>query len=79
MKNTPAQNTMNFFEAYLTVPIVASMYVAYKWWHRTPFMRVGDMDLHTGMRELDLAELLAEERVERAKWPKWKKAYKVFC
>ncbi|MCJ1356422.1 MAG: glyceraldehyde-3-phosphate dehydrogenase 1 [Icmadophila ericetorum] len=78
-KNTPAQNTMNFFEAYLTVPIVAIMYLAYKWWHKTPFMRVGDMDLHTGMRELDLAELLAEERAEKAKWPRWKRAYKVFC
>jgi len=37
------------------------------------------MDLHTGIRELNLAELVAEERAERASWPKWKKAYKFLC
>jgi amino acid transporter len=37
------------------------------------------MDLHTGIRDLNLAELVAEEKAERALWPKWKRVYKLFC
>lgn len=71
--------TMNFFEAYLAAPIVIAFYIPYKLYYRTPFLRARDMDLHTGVRELNLAELVAEERAERASWPKWKKAYKFLC
>ncbi|KAI9809862.1 MAG: hypothetical protein M1825_000295 [Sarcosagium campestre] len=70
---------MNWFEAYLAAPIVLLCYIGYKIWYRTPFVRAKNMDLKTGIRELNLAELLAEERAEKATWPKWKKAYKVFC
>ena len=69
----------NFFEAYLAVPIVLVFYVSYKFMFRTSFMKCVDMDLHTGMRQLPLAELIAEEKTEKAAWPKWKKAYKVMC
>lgn len=71
--------TMNFFEAYLAAPIVIAFYIPYKLYYRTPFLRARDMDLQTGVRELNLAELVAEERAERASWPKWKKAYKFLC
>jgi amino acid transporter len=37
------------------------------------------MDLHTGIRDLNLAELIAEENAEKATWPRWKKIYKLFC
>lgn len=37
------------------------------------------MDLHTGIRELNISELIEEERAERAMWPKWKRAYKFCC
>lgn len=37
------------------------------------------MDLHTGMRDLNIAELIEEERADRAAWPTWKKVYKFFC
>ena len=71
--------TKNFFQAYMAVPIVLAFYIAYKIHYRTPFMRCKDMDLKTGVRELNLQELFAEEAVERAAWPKWKKAYKFLC
>lgn len=71
--------TQNFFQAYLAVPIVLAFYIPYKLYYKTPFMRCKDMDLKTGIRELNLAELKEEERLERATWPKWKKAYKIFC
>ena len=71
--------TKNFFAAYLTAPIVLVFYLGYKVYYKTPIMKSKDMDLQTGMRELNLQELLAEEEVEKAAWPKWKKAYKLFC
>ena len=77
--NSAGANTENFFEAYLAAPIVIVFYLGYKIWYRTPFMRTRDMDLVTGMRDLDVAALIAEEHAERAAWPRWKKVYKFFC
>ena len=37
------------------------------------------MDLNTGRRDLDIRELIEEERAEQAKWPAWKKLYHWFC
>ncbi|KAL8922955.1 MAG: hypothetical protein Q9208_004917 [Pyrenodesmia sp. 3 TL-2023] len=70
---------VNFFQAYLAVPVVLICYVTYKIIYRTPFMRCKNMDLKTGVRDLNLAELLWDEKQERASWPKWKKAYKFLC
>lgn len=64
-----------FFSIYLTVPVVFAFYIPYKIIYKTPFVRSADMDLVTGRREMDLDSLLAEERAERAAWPKWKKMY----
>ena len=69
----------NFFELYLAVPVVLLFYVPYKLLYKTPFMRAKDMDLKRGRRELNLRELLLEEDLEKATWPKWKKAYKLVC
>ncbi|KAL8730448.1 MAG: hypothetical protein Q9166_004086 [cf. Caloplaca sp. 2 TL-2023] len=69
----------NFFQAYLAVPVVLLCYIVYKVTYRTPFMRCKEMDLSTGVRELNLGELKAEEEYERSTWPKWKKAYKFLC
>ena len=76
---TASELVMNFFEVYLAAPVVLLFYFVYKIYYRTPFVRSHNMDLHTGIRELNLPELLAEERAERAAWPKWKKAYKFLC
>ena len=69
----------SFFEAYLAAPIVIIMYLGYKFWMRTPFIRTADVDLHSGRRDLDISELIAEERAERASWPRWKRTYKLLC
>ncbi len=71
--------TENWFKGCLALPVVLAFYIYYKIRYRTPFMRCQNMDLRTGVRELNLQELLAEEEVEKAAWPKWKKAYKFLC
>lgn len=73
------QLVRNFFGLYLAFPVILVFYIAYKIVYRTPFIRSHNMDLYTGIRELNLAELIAEERLERAAWPRWKKMYKFFC
>jgi amino acid transporter len=78
-KMTASQLVSNFFMAYLAAPVVIICYVLYKFWYRTSIMRSHNMDLHTGIRDLNLAELVAEEKAERATWPRWKKTYKLFC
>ncbi|OJJ42945.1 hypothetical protein ASPZODRAFT_136807 [Penicilliopsis zonata CBS 506.65] len=69
----------NFFSAYLAAPVVLVSYIPYKLWYRTPFMRARDMDLDTGRRDLDVQDLIAQERAEQAAWPTWKKVYNFFC
>ena len=77
--NTPTENISSFFQAYLAAPIVLAFYLPYKIWFRTPFMRTHEMDVTTGMRELNIRELLIEERKEQAEWPRWKRWYKLLC
>jgi hypothetical protein len=43
---------------------------------RRQFKRVGDTDITSGRREMDLSGILGEERAERARWHWWKKAWK---
>lgn len=78
-ENSPSKTATNFFQAYLAVPIVFFFYIVYKVWYRPPIMRSSTMDLVSGRRELDLTQILAEERAEQANWPWWKKAYKTVC
>ncbi|EPS44077.1 hypothetical protein H072_1931 [Dactylellina haptotyla CBS 200.50] len=68
-----------FFSTYLCVPVILSCYLGYKLWFKTKWIKLEDIDLATGRRELDLAALLADEREERASWPAWKRFYKLFC
>jgi len=76
---TTSELVEEFFLAYLATPIVIICYVVYKIWYRTSVMRSHNMDLHTGIRDLNLVELIAEEHAEQATWPRWKKIYKLFC
>jgi yeast amino acid transporter len=69
----------NWFEAYLSAPIILLFFVVFKFWKKTKFKRIADIDITSGRRELDLKEILAEERAEAAKWPWWKKAWKFAC
>jgi len=68
-----------FFSVYLALPVTIAFYLPYKLWFRTPVVRSHNMDLVTGIRELNIQALIEEEREEQRKWPKWKKVYKFFC
>ena len=76
---TASERVQSWFEAYLAFPIVLICYIVYKIVYKTRFLRAHEIDVTSGKRELNLAELLAEERAEQAKWPRWKKIYKTFC
>ena len=76
---TASELTVNWFQAYLAAPIVTLFFLFYKFWFKTKVQRTRDIDLHSGKRDLDLTYLLAEERAERAIWPRWKKVYKFLC
>ena len=76
---TTGELVESWFMAYLAAPVVIIFYVVYKFWRKTPFVRSHNMDLHTGVRDLNIAELIEEERIERQSWSPWKRYYKLFC
>lgn len=76
---SPSDLAQGFFLAYLAFPIVLLFYFPYKFWFRTPFMRSMDIDLKTGRREIDTAELIEADRQEWLAYPAWKRVYKTFC
>lgn len=76
---TTREKVTNFFQVYLAFPIVIAFYLGCKLYYRTPIMRAHNMDLRSGVRELNIEALLAEEKAERAAWPAWKKVYKFLC
>ncbi|EGX45358.1 hypothetical protein AOL_s00170g65 [Orbilia oligospora ATCC 24927] len=71
----------NFFQNYLAAFIILLFYLGYKFWKRdwSWYIKLEDIDLVTGRRELNLGETLRKEREERAGWPTWKKAWHWFC
>lgn len=69
----------NFFEVYLAAPIIIAFYLGYKIVNKTKIRRIKDIDITSGRREMNLAEILAEERAIQAKWPMWKKIYRTIC
>jgi len=69
----------SFFEGYLSFPIVVMFYVVFKLVKKTKIRKLHEIDVVSGQRELNLPQLLEEERIERQSWPKWKKVYKFFC
>ncbi|KND89431.1 General amino-acid permease GAP1 [Tolypocladium ophioglossoides CBS 100239] len=69
----------NFFLKYLGVPIIITFYLSHKFFYRTSYVRVRDMDVDTGRRDFNLPILVAQEEEERATWPRWKRFYKFIC
>jgi len=78
-KMSVGKRVENFFLAFLALPVVLVFFLVYKVWYRTSLLRTADMDLHTGMRDINITELLEQEREEKRAWPKWKKMYKFLC
>jgi amino acid transporter len=75
---TISELVISFFSSYLAAPIVILFYVSYKFYYKTPIMRAKNIDLKTGMRELNSGSIMTE-RDDPATWPKWKVIYKAFC
>ena len=70
----------SFFLAYLAAPVILIFYFGHKIYFKTPWaVKLEDIDLDTGRRDLNTKEMVIEEQKERDSWPKWKKAYKAFC
>lgn len=76
---TASERVKNFFEVYLAAPLVIVFYVVFKLVRKTKIKRIQDIDIVSGRREMDLQEILAEERAIQAKWPWWKKVYRTIC
>ena len=76
---TGSELAIHFFQAYLAAPVVIIMYLGHKLWIRPKIVRTRDMNVFTGKREINVKDLLKEERVDKKAWPRWRKLYKFFC
>lgn len=56
----------NFLAAYITIPIILGLYAGHKLWFRTRFARrIEDIDVTTGVREMDELAAMDKPRVPR--------------
>lgn len=76
---TASERVENFFQAYLAAPVVLTCFIGYKLVFKTKFRKLHEIDITSGRREMNLAELLEQERAEQKLWPRWKKIYKFIC
>ncbi|CDK24669.1 unnamed protein product [Kuraishia capsulata CBS 1993] len=77
-------NAADFFESYLTVPVLIAFYVFHKLWKRnwSWFIRAKDIDVDTGRREVDIELLkqeIAEEKAFIASKPFYYRLWHVWC
>ncbi|KAI9733445.1 MAG: hypothetical protein M1818_007193 [Claussenomyces sp. TS43310] len=70
---------MDFFEAYLAMPVVVVFYACYKVYYRTKWIRIDEIDLNTGRSELESELFRNKMRVDQTEWPKWKILYRTLC
>lgn len=70
-----------FFQSYLAAFIIFLFYIGYKIVRRdwSFYVKIQDIDLQSGRRELNLGPELEKEREEQAQWPAWKKFWHWFC
>jgi amino acid transporter len=78
-RESVAERTADFFEAYLAFPVVVICYVVYKFWYRTKWVNFKDIDLKTGRNEFESELIRQRWREDRSMWPRWKKIYKTMC
>jgi len=69
-----------FFESYLAGPVVIMFFIGYKLYYRqwTLGVKLSEINIDEGRREVDLDAFRAEmdaERAEKAAWPWWKKIW----
>lgn len=76
---TAGERVKSWFEAYISGIIIALCYIIFKIVKRTKFHKVNEIDVTSGRREMNLKEILEEERAVQAQWPRWKKIWKTIC
>lgn len=59
--------------------LILVFYVVHKTVHRTRYVRSGRVDLDTGRQNYNVLLLEAQEKQHRARWPRWKRIYKILC
>lgn len=74
----------DFFESYLSLPVVLVMYIGHKCYKRNwkLFIRAENIDIDTGRREVDIEALkmeLVEERAVLASKSLWIRSYYFWC
>lgn len=68
-----------FFEGNLALVVVIVFYIGFKVYKKSSVRRLANIDIFSGRRELDLQQILADERAARAQWPWWKKVWNTMC
>jgi yeast amino acid transporter len=76
---TSGQVAENFFIKFMGAPIILIFYIGHKIYYRTSIVKIHDLDVDTGRRDFNVPILMAQEKEERANWPKWKKFYRWMC
>lgn len=74
-----AELVKSWFMAYLSGVIILFTFIGFKLIKRTRFHRFDEIDITSGRREMNLKEVLEEERAMQAQWPRWKKIWNMFC
>lgn len=68
-----------FFLGFLAVPVVLVFYLSHKIWKKQGIVKISEMDLVTGRRELDSQALKDAEKAEYNALPMYKKWGAWFC
>jgi amino acid transporter len=62
----------SFFKQFLAAPVVLAFWIIGWLWKREPFLRTKDIDVDTGLREIDWEEV-RRHREEVAAMPAWRR------
>lgn len=74
---TSSERVVNFFQSYLAFPIVIVCYIAHKLWAKTKVIKVSEIDITTGRRDIIPLDVLRREREEAAQAPLGKKIWRM--
>ncbi|KAH7367427.1 amino acid permease [Plectosphaerella cucumerina] len=72
-------NAGNFVAAYILLPLFPIIYLGFKWWNKTHFVRSDEADLYQGRRrDLDEAREIQTGEFDGKALPFWKRLWKNF-
>lgn len=65
-----------FFKSYLALPVIIFFWICGFFWKRTGWLKIHQIDVNTGRRELPWDEI-NEYRAELAAMPAWKRIFHI--